>query len=174
MKDANTILEQDVCGCADDVATAEDYYIENAGEMEPASESQFSTAVLELLADQFISPVQSVTTIDGETHYGVIEYENGDEWYGFYAHDDRAHGRRVIGIREAPAAEKHNDLPHVSAGDRSGSHADNVEASYDELVATLSDHYGEKYGTERDTPAQSGPPDHIDVGVPPRAGPPQK
>lgn len=169
MKSAQQVLENDVCDCGKTIADAEQYYIDNTGQLETAAESQFARGILDLLATRFTSPVQSVETVDGETYYGVIEYTEGEEWYGFFAHDHNTQTRRVIGTREIAHANHSADLPHVTAGDETGSFADQPDATYEDLVTRLTDHYDEQYGTDREPPAHSGPPDHVDLELPPRA-----
>lgn len=148
---------------------AQQHYIDNARNVETASDSQYSGAVLEALAENFVSPVQSIETPD-TTYYGVIDYEEGDEWYGFEAHDDRSHGRRVIGVREIPDVDKISNIPHVTAGDPTGSFADQPDASYHELAASLGEFYDDKYGEDRGPPAHAGPPS----GVVGKRGPPKQ
>lgn len=160
MKDATQLLQNQHSFDAATVERAEQQYIDNAGKMETAADSQYSEDVVDLLADSFTSPVQVIKANDGEMYYGVIEWEEGsDEWYGFYAHD-RVSTRRVVGTREAADATDEADLPHVTAADETGSFADEPEASYQELATRLDEFYNKKYGEGRGPPESSGPPDH--------------
>jgi len=159
MKNANTVLQDE--HEPDRIDETEAFYIENRGQMETAQDSEFPELTLDFLAESFVSPVQSFETSNG-VYYGVIEYTESDEWYGFEAHDSRSSGRRVIGVREIPDATRADEIPHVTAGDPSGSFSDTPDASYTELAEKLIDHYDSVHGEDRSTPDNGGPPDHVD------------
>lgn len=132
-----------------EIDAAEEYYVSNVGDMETASESQFAEKTLEHLAANFASPVVSVEQESGDVYYGVLDYAEGDEWYGFFAWDEHSVGNRVIGAREADTATIDSDLQHVSAGDSTGSFADQPDATFDELATRLGEHYDDAYGEDR-------------------------
>jgi hypothetical protein len=170
MIDATEIT--DCVGCTDkSLDNVEGYYIKNAGKVETAAESEYQKTALEELGDSFISPVQRLENEAGEVYYGVVDYEEGDDWYGFEAYDDRTQGgKRVVGLREVEEAKQEEDFPHVTAGDPSGSFADKPDASYQELESRLREHYN-RTGKERperipnnsSSDKDSGPPKHAAV-----------
>lgn len=129
-----------------EIADAEQYYVDNAGSMETATESSHSEDVLDHLSSNFVSPVMSIEQTDGTVYYGVIDYTEGDEWYGFYAYDDRSVGRRVVGTQESDSVQYDSEVPHASAGDPTGSFGDRPDASYAELVNGFTDSNGDKVG----------------------------
>lgn len=162
MNDVNTILQDSIWNNLDSVVKAEQYYIDNAGNVEEISNSQYDEHILTLLANSFTSPVQEITTINDASYYGVIDYKEGDEWYGFIA-NDRTQTKRVIGVREIngdSTITSEAELPHVTAGDPTGSFTDNPGASYQQLANALDEYYTEEYGENRDTVSNVGPPDH--------------
>lgn len=135
-----------------EIYTAEDDYLSRVGEMETASESSYTEHLLEHLATNFASPIQSVEQSNGDVYYGVISYTEGDEWYGFYAYDARSVGRRVIGLQNTADIEYDTEVLHASAGDPTGSFADTPSASYQELSQAIKDVYDEQLGTDRPMP----------------------
>lgn len=134
-----------------DIKDAREFFISNEGTMFLNEDVEYSNVILKELSDSFISPVQKIETVDG-FYYGVIEYVEGDEWYGFKTFDDRGLCRRVIGVQEGDDMEYESDLPHVSAGDKSGSFAKQYDATYEDLLVKLDKYYDEKIGPDRDKP----------------------
>jgi len=158
MAHLDTVLEDRITDA--DIQSAQQQYIENAGTFETVDTSQCSAYILELLADSFVSPVQRIHTAEA-TYYGVADYQDGDEWYGYVAYDERSDGaKRVVGVREVSDAQDESELPHVTAGDPSGSFADQPSAGYADLAARLQEHYDTVYGRNREQPEpeHTGPP----------------
>ena len=157
MRQAKKVLLEEIDEADDDISSEHQYYLDNIGFMETASESPFTEEKLEELADSFISPIQSVVTQDG-IYYGIIDYVEGDECNGFESNDSRGNSRRVIGVREIPDEKNEKNVPHVTAGDPSGSFENNPNATYEELCEKLKEYYTDNYGDDRNLPKHSGPP----------------
>lgn len=160
MVEADNILEEaeeQVHEWRDHVRDAADLFHEREGElMERAEAVQLLEDELDLprrtahktlsaLTGDMVDPIVQVVR-DGDRYVGVVEFEEFEGAYGYVNFDDR-HGvqRRVVCAQCVQDMEVDANVTHATAGDPSGSFSE--DASYDDLVGAIHDHYNRTHST---------------------------
>ena len=136
----------------DNLRAGADWFHENKGDLferDEAIESlcdeldvdeETADALLAELAGDTVDPVVHVET-DDTKYYGVIDYTEFDDAYGYVDyHDVLGERKRVVCAHCVQEATTDTDVAHATAGDPSGQFADDPDATYDELYDAVSSH----------------------------------
>lgn len=92
------------------------------------------------LTGDLVDPVIQVNT-PGKSHVGVIDYTEGEGWYGYVEYDDiKGESRTVVCAQCVHESDQDNEVTYAREG--VGSFADG-EYNYDELSSVVKDHYSE-------------------------------
>lgn len=101
-----------------------------------------SNLISELVSD-VVDPVVQVM-VSGQKHVGIVEYVEGEGWYGYSDFDDlKGERKRIVCAQCVHDATYDHEVVHATAGE--GSFTDQPSADYDVLVAAIENHYEEAH-----------------------------
>jgi hypothetical protein len=119
-------------------------------------EAGVASDILAELTGDTVDPVVQVQS-EGVKYYGVIDYVTFEGAYGYVDyHDYLGARRRVVCAQCVQEATVDSAVTHATAGDPSGSFSDQPDASYEELLEAIKQHY---------TSAHEGTPETVETGA---------
>lgn len=110
-------------------------------DVEPDLDVELANRIVAELVDDLVDPIVQTRTGSGR-YVGVVEYVEGETWYGYERHDD-VRGCHKRGVCAQCVAEKDVDREIVRADEGSGSISEG--ATWDEIGAALAEHFDEAH-----------------------------